>query len=225
MAGTVAQLPDGCQGFDADCVIDLEGACAWVARGHRFVGRYIRREPRHDYDLSRAEIQALHDAGLAVFVIQHVAPEPWRPSAVEGSRAGNVAVEECLNLALPASVTVVLDLEGVAPGTPAADIIGHCQEWYQAVRSAHFAPALYVGWNCGLTADELYHSLSFPRYIAAYNAPVIPSVRGYCMRQRALPNADRPIGYHDRDGIDGDVVRRDNLGGLPTAWAPEGWAA
>lgn len=228
MSGQVIQLPEGTIGFDSNCVIDAEGARAWVARGHRFAVRYIRRQPRHDFDLNLAEVQALHDAGLAVMPVQHVESEAaWTPSAVKGSANGNVAVEECIRLGIPRGVTVWCDLEGVTPGTPAQDVIAYCQQWFRAVRTPGWIPGLYLGWHCGLTPDELYHGLSFQKFWSAWNLDVdqYPSVRGVQMRQRALPNSERPAGYQGVDGIDADTVTRDKLGGLPTAWAPSNWAS
>lgn len=225
MSGQVVPLPDGCLGFDANCVIDAEGARAWYERGFRFVYRYVRRDQTHRFDLSRDELQMLHDAGLGVVIVQHVAPEGWHPTAVKGSVYGNVAAEACTALDVPASVTVFCDLEGVAADASHADVVAYCQEWHRAVRASGAQPGLYVGWACGLSGDSLYHELSFARYWSAYNAaPTVPSIRGYCLRQHPLPNAERPVGYCGLDGIDRDVVQRDKLGGLPTAWAPDGWA-
>jgi len=225
MSAQVVQLPEGCRGFDADCAIDAEGARAWYALGFRFAMRYVRRDPVHAFDLSREEVQILHGAGLAVGIVQHVAPEGWHPNAVAGSREGNIAAEACTKLGAPSGLTVWLDMEGVAAGTLAADAIAHAQRWYEAVRPAHFAPGMYVGWACGLTDDELYHAVSFPRFWKAYNADARPSVRGYCLQQFALPDAKRPAGYRGLDGIDENIARRDKLGGLPTVWAPDGWVA
>lgn len=227
MNGQVVQLPDGAVGFDANCVIDGEGARAWVERGHRFAVRYIRRQPRHDFDLNLAEVETLHDAGLALMPVQHVEnPDAWRPTAVKGSANGNVAVEECLRVGVPKGVTVWCDLEGVAPGTPWTDVVEYCQQWFRAVRGPGYLPGLYIGWRCGLRPDQLYHNLSFQKYWSAYNtnADQFPEVRGVQMRQHALPNAERPVGYRNVDGIDADAVQRDKLGGLPTAWAPSNWA-
>lgn len=225
MTDQVVQLPEGCKGFDANAIIGAEDARAFYERGYRFAVRYIRRQPRHAFDVSPGEIQALHDAGLAFMPVQHVESESaWTPNAVKGSSNGNVAVEECLRLALPHGVTVWCDLEGVAGGTVVADVVAYCQQWFQSVRAAGFLPGLYIGWHCGLTPDELYHALAFQHYWGAFNlnADQIPSVRGLQMRQHVAGLHEIPHGL--RYPIDTDTVQRDKLGGLPTAWAPDAWA-
>lgn len=225
MQGQLLKLPEGTNGFDCNATVGLEDARAFYERGYRFAMRYIRRQQPHDHDLSRDEVQALLDAGLAAMAVQHVESErSWYPTAVKGSAYGNVAAEECLRLGLPPGLTVWCDLEGTAVDVRAADVIAYCREWFQAVRSAGYLPGLYVGWNCGLTPEALYQQLAFQHYWAAFNlnADQFPAVRGVQMRQHAAKPEDAPAGL--LYAIDTDTVQHDRLGGLPTAWAPNGWA-
>ena len=225
MTNQVVQLPDGSRGFDCNSTVGLEDARAFYERGYRFAVRYVRRDQRHDRDLSGAELQALWDAGLAAMPVQHVESERcWYPTALKGCTNGNVAVEECLRLGFPSGITVWCDLEGTAADSRAADIIAYCNEWFQAVRGAGYLPGLYVGWHCGLTPEALYQQLAFQHYWAAFNlnADQFPAVRGVQLRQHAAGPSDTPVGLPY--AIDTDTVQRDKLGGLPTAWAPDGWA-
>lgn len=221
----VVIIPSGARGFDANAVIDAEGARAFFERGYRFAVRYVPRVQSRPNDLSAAEIQDLTDAGLAVMPVQHVESESsWVPSGAKGARYGDTAAAACREVGLPHGVTVWCDLEGVKAGTSHAVVIRHCNAWFDSVRAAGYQPGLYVGWHSGLTSDELYHKLRFERYWAAYNlnADQEPAVRGVQMRQHSATHADVPAGILFE--IDTDTVRADRLGALPTAFAANGWA-
>jgi hypothetical protein len=118
---------------------------------------------------------------------------------------------------IDAGVTVWCDLEGVAPGTSAHDVIGYCNAWFDAVNAAGYRPGLYVGWHCGLTADELYHKLSFEQYWISYNlnADQVPSVRGAMMRQSVAQPRDLIAGFTNQD-MDVDTIKADAMAGTPT---------
>ncbi len=225
----VVQAPDGCKGFDANVRLDSEGASAWAAKGFRFAMRYVPRKGvgASSHDLSSIEVQTIHDAGMAVGIVQHVEPENWVPTPEKGRAYGWYAATASEDCGIPPGASLFCDLEGVLPGTPAELVISYVEAWHREVQSAGFRSGLYVGWSSILTADQLFHRLSVNSYWLAYNANAdqIPLVRGVCMKQHELPNADRPAGYQNMDGIDGDVVQRDNLGGFPWVYAPEGWAA
>ncbi len=220
--GTVVRIPAGTRGLDCNSPIDLEAARAFYERGYRFVCRYVRRSESHPYDLSAAEIQRLFDAGLAVMPVQHVAPPGWRPTLAMGREYGNTAAAEIRALGVPSGVTAWCDLEGVRGDVLEIDVAGYAQAWFSAVRSSAYSPGLYVGFDCGLSEEALYHQLSFQHYWSAYNAQVAPVVRGFQMRQHEAKHDDVPAGL--RFAIDTDVVQLDKLGGLPTAFAPLGWS-
>jgi hypothetical protein len=115
------------------------------------------------------------------------------------------------------------DLEGVAPKTPAQDVIDYCNRWHGSVAVAGFLPGLYVGWHCGLNPKQLYDELRFTHYWAAYNlnADQAPGVRGVQMNQSAAKPVDAPPGVSI--AFQADVVRTDALGGRPTVVAAENW--
>jgi hypothetical protein len=218
-------IPAGTLGFDCNNPLDAEGAVAFYEHGYRFAVRYVRRELARTTDLSAAEIQRLHDAGLAVGVVQHVESESsWVPSTDKGNEYGVNAAAACGLIGIPQGVVIWCDLEGVAKGTPAATVLAHCNAWFDAVAGQGYVPGIYVGWRCGLTPDQLYRGLKFSHYWGAYNlnADEEPSVRGIQMKQHAALRKDVPsrVGFP----IDTDSVKADKLGGLPTMYAPDGWA-
>jgi hypothetical protein len=219
----VIDAPAGTRGFDTNN-ITTPVVASFAKAGYRFAVRYIRRDPAHANDLSRSEIAALHRSGLAVMPVQHVESEDsWRPTDDKARRYGANAVDACRRLRVPAGVSVWLDLEGVAIDVDAEQIIRYCNRWFDIVAAAAFKPCVYVGWQSGLTPQQLRSRLKFTRYWAAYNLNLdeYPAVRGVCMRQRAARPGDVPNGVSLE--IDTDTVQADALGGLPTMWAPAEW--
>jgi hypothetical protein len=90
------------------------------------------------------------------------------------------------------------------PWTAAADVIAYCQAWYIAVHSAGYVPGIYVGYDTGLTPDQLYNSISFQHYWQAYNGPQ-ETTRGFQILQKTEKTLN---------GItfDPDITKLDNEG-------------
>lgn len=224
MAGHVYTAPDGTRGFDTNVIVDPGAADAFFVHGYRFGIRYVPRLVARDNDLNTAEAATLLDAGLGLMIVQHVESEDgWVPSGAKGGRFGATAARECERIGVPAGVCVWLDLEGVAAGTPAEDVIEYCNRWHSAVASTGFVPGLYVGWHAGLNGVQLYHALRFTHYWRAYNlnADVVPAIRGVQMTQAERQPADRVAGVDFL--FQTDIVHTDALGGRPTIVAPESW--
>lgn len=217
----VGTLPDGARGFDANQAITASAAARAVKAGCSFVGRYVRRSQVHDYDLSVIERDVLLDAGLGLVVVQHVAPDGWRPTSELGTEYGATAAVECWALGLPPEMDVYCDLEGVRAGLPHADVINFCNHWHAQVANKGYHPGLYVGFGCGLTGDELYHALDFDRYWSAYNlnADQYPSTRGACLRQSVAKASDLIPGFTNQT-MDMDTIHVDMLGGTPSLLLP-----
>jgi hypothetical protein len=216
----VATLQDGAKGFDANRTISAVDAAAFVAHGYQFGIRYVRRHDAHSYDLTAGEVTTILTARLGLMVVQHVANEGWVPTPDDGALYGNTAARESHEVGVPSGVTVWCDLEGVKSGTSHADVTGFCDNWFDEVAAAGYVPGLYVGFGCGLTADELYN-LKFGIYWGAYNvnSDSVPTVRGFCMKQSVAKPADLISGYTNQN-MDVDTVHIDALGGLPTALLP-----
>ena len=145
MPGTVEAAPAGATGFDTDTKLTASSASAFAAAGFRFAIRYLTRDaPEADTDLTRSEALDILDAGLALMAVQHVAPSGWVPSASLGAEYGAYAAANARSVGLPYGVSVWLDLEGVAEGTPTIDVIAYCNAWYDPVAAAGYVPGLYV---------------------------------------------------------------------------------
>jgi hypothetical protein len=221
MRGKNLVAPIGMIGFDANAVVSPEHARAFVATGYQFAVRYVRRVRAAATDLGVEELDNLLLAGLAVMPVQHVESESsWTPTDDKGREYGQTAADAAHELGLALQTTVWLDLEGVAIGTPAEQIIRYCNYWYDHVADAGFTPGLYVGWNSGLTPSQLYTRLKFTRYWGAYNlnADECPSTCGICMKQHAAAPGDVPAGVPF--AIDTDVIVGDALGRAPILFAP-----
>jgi hypothetical protein len=118
-----------------------------------------------------------------------------------------------------------LDLEGVKyehgkPAVPPQVVMDFCNNWFDRVGHAGFTPGIYVGFDPGLTASQLYYKLRVEHYWAAYNLnkDQYPLVRGVQMqqsRERTMPGTDFPY--------DPDVTKIDGKGGAPLVMAPESW--
>jgi hypothetical protein len=225
MAGQAVQAPSGVRGFDVNATVTRETAAAFHAHGYRFALRYVTRHVPHASDLSAAEVLDLHAAGLAVMAVQHVESESsWEPSTTKGVLYGDGAAEGARSAGLALGTCVWLDLEGVAPYTRPAAVIGYCMGWHARVAHAGYTPSLYVGWHAGLSRPEL-HRLPFEHYWGAYNlnADQYPSVSGVCMQQHVAKPGDLPARVTVE--IDVDTVHPDALGRLPIVCAPDGWLA
>lgn len=210
------EAPNGVRGIDCNAVITDSIAEAIAQAGFDFVIRYIRRDPVNPQDLSTAELEVVQRRNLPFMVVQHVeSADSWAPSGEKGTEYGETAVSECQRLGLPSGLTVWCDLEGVAEGTPAQDVIDYLRAWFAAVQGAGFEPGLYVGWHCGLTPQQLY-AMPFARYWASYNLDKdeMPAIRGVCMRQHARQPSDPALGIDYQT----DTLMVDALGGLPM-WA------
>lgn len=212
----VGKLPPGTKGFDANVVITSEVARAFYSRGYRFAIRYVPRVKRRPNDLSRAELAVLMRAGLAVNVVQHVALPGWYPDGPLGTMYGQVAALEADDAGYTVGATLWCDLEEVAAAATRQQVIAYVNAWTAAVSDAGYQPGLYVGYRCGLSAQDLFHALNVRAYWAAYNldADKYPAVRGVCMRQHATGNSDRVPGVSFE--FDVNLAGKDAMGDSPT---------
>ncbi|MGH3426865.1 MAG: glycoside hydrolase domain-containing protein [Mycobacteriales bacterium] len=201
-------LPDGAKGFDTDRVVTDQVLAAAKAKQFTYIGRYVPRATPHDYDLSLAEAKRILDAGFGLFLIQHVALPGWVPTAVLGTSYGATAAAAATALNLPPGISLVLDLEGVKPRTPAADTIAYANDWHSIVAAHGPLPAIYLGWRSGLSGSDAYRTLRFTHYIAAYNldGSAYPIIRGVQMQQKLQIKLGGIL-------VDPQVATADQLGG------------
>lgn len=218
-ANPTGTLPNDTHGFDCDQPISVELAQAAVVMGYKFAVRYVRRQQYHDYDLTHEEAKIITDNGLALMVVQHVAPENWTPNTALGSSYGSIAASECIKIGIPRDVCVWCDMEGVDPDTLEIDAINYANAWYNAVRDAGYTPGVYLGWHPGVGNRSAYRSLRFKNYWRAYNGDVIPDVRGFQMRQFEAKKEDRIPGFKVKE-FDVNIINTDKLGGTPHLLLP-----
>src|SRR5690349_1245281 len=185
LPGQVKSAPPNSKGFDANTRITSAAvAQAFRQSGYRFCLRYVSHNPQQGAgDLSTAESLHILQGGLALMSVQHVRKADWVPSQGLGTQDGEFAAEHTDAIGFPPGVNVWCDLECVANGVGAQDVVDYCNAWYDAVHTAGFVPGIYVGANAILTGDQLYHKLKFQHYWKSLShVPPIP-VRGYQMIQ------------------------------------------
>jgi hypothetical protein len=139
LPGRVVAAPPGVHGFDANSVLNRRICELAKARGFEFCIRYVSRQDVQPVgDLSEAEANVILDAGLALMVVQHVAPENWSPSQALGTRNGKNAAKHARQIGFPDGVNVWLDLEGAKTSTPHETMIAYCNAWFAEVEGAGF---------------------------------------------------------------------------------------
>jgi hypothetical protein len=220
----VIPAPNGMKGFDTAQKLSYETAHSLWDQGMRFAMRYVSRTaPAHGYDLDRSERDAIHRAGLALGVVQHVekdGPPWWTPTTDKGAAYGYMAGEQARLAGVTPGATVFLDLEGIVPGTPVPVVTEYCNLWHKAVSAAGYHPGIYVGYGAILNAYGLYHNLRFDRYWGAYNLnrDQEPQKRGICMKQHSQQTIAGIT-------LDPDTITQDALGGVPLFDAPDEFQA
>ncbi|MDN3581002.1 DUF1906 domain-containing protein [Mucilaginibacter flavus] len=207
LPGTVQPAAAGLSGFDINSPVSATAAAGFKNAGYAFCIRYIPRTAQLQAgNLTNAEALHILNAGLALMAVQHVANDGWVPSAALGTQYGSYAALYATQIVgLPPGVNIWLDLEGVNQQAPAADVIAYCQAWYTEVKSAGYEPGIYVGWDAGLTSQQLYTKLSFSHYWRAYNGPDV-ATRGFQILQHTQKLVN---GFM----IDPNVTQTDHLGG------------
>jgi len=197
----------GSLGFDADTVIAADVAALFRAQGYAFCLRYLSiGTPQDAGDLSTAEALDILNAGLALMPVQHVLKSPWAPTLALGNEFGANAAANAQEVGFPAGVCVWCDLEGVAAGTAAQDVIDYCTAWFEGVSAAGYLPGLYVGPDCVLDGAQLY-ALPFGHYWQAASQTPNLAGRGYQMQQRLVRDPVNGI------GIDANQTHEDSAVG------------
>lgn len=213
LPGNVEAAPAGAQGFDCDVKLTAESASAFAAAGFRFAIRYLTRDdPESESDLTTEEALDILVAGLALMAVQHVAPAGWVPSAELGTEYGSWAAANAMQVGLPPGVSLWLDLEGIAAGTPGDEVVAYCNAWYASVAAAGYVPGLYVGSGDILDRQGLAETHFELFWQSGGDVPVPP--RGYCLVQS--------IDGASLDGVayDSDRVQADAAGNPPFWLAP-----
>ena len=107
---------------------------------------------------------------------------------------------------------MVLDLEDVAQSTWGAPTMEHATEWCRQVAIGGFVPCVYVGFACGLSAEQLYEIPTCRRYWSDFG-PRAVATRGFAMKQHQQTII---AGIQ----VDPDFAFEDQLGGTLVGMAP-----
>jgi hypothetical protein len=195
--------------FDVDQILNAEQADDFIKAGY---GSCIRYFPLNSSNvagcLTGPELQILLGAGLAVGAVQHVDSPPWSPTAALGTAHGAYCAAYAKEIGYAAGGSIYCDLEEVAAGTTAQQVIDYCNNWFDRVQSAGFTPGLYCGWNIVLTAEQLYYPLKFKSYWKAYNYDNGIAVRGF----QIVQHPQETLAGMD---FDPNTIGPDDIGGLP----------
>lgn len=218
LPGRVIEAPSGLKGFDCNQHLSTAQAKAFRDHGHRFCLRYVPRRRPNPGDITASEAAGILQMGLALMIVQHVQNPGWVPTPAMGAEYGAYAAQSCQEIGLPMGVTVWCDLEGVKRGVDPRDTLQFLNNWHNQVGSAGYTPGLYVGYDPGLTASQLYRNLYFEHYWSAYNLnkDQFPITRGVQMKQE-----EEQVLAGVR--FDPDYIEADKLGGLPLMLADAEW--
>ena len=140
LPGRVVAAPPGVHGFDANSVLNRRICEVAKARGFEFCIRYVSRQDVQPVgDLSDAEANVILDGGLALMVVQHVAPE-----LVTVASAGDQERKECGQACAADRFSGrrqrLADLEGAKTSTPQETMIAYCNAWFAEVEGAGLFP-------------------------------------------------------------------------------------
>ncbi|MES2376265.1 MAG: DUF1906 domain-containing protein [Bacteroidota bacterium] len=220
LPGNIQAAATGQKGFDADFILTAAQANDFRQAGYDFCIRYVPRTAilaaTTHTNLTNAEALNILNAGLGLMAVQHTRNEGWAPTAALGAADGSYAVTYASQVAgLPPGINLWCDLEVVATGTSAADVIAYCQAWYNAVNAGGYVPGLYVGFGIVLTAAQLYANLSFQHYWSAYNAETGVHGRGYQLVQHDQLPLKSVTPDTSGSFFDPNITQADGLGGLP----------
>jgi hypothetical protein len=218
---TAETAPAAAVGFDTDRKLTAKTAAAFVAAGFGFAVRYLSRSaPGKPGDLSPDETQAILGAGLALMAVQHVAPAGWSPTQSLGQQYGLAAAENARAAGLPDGVCIWLDLEGVADGARARDVIAYCDAWCHVVSEAGYRPGLYVGVDCGLNKGQLASIVRCERYWRSGSQTPDVGRYGYSMLQTIDGSLSVDGVPYDLNVIQADQRRRTPVWAVASRHAP-----
>ena len=211
LSGTAQAAPAGTTGFDANTVITPQQADAFWNAGFRFGLRYVGRTQMASHDLSTGEAEMLLSKGFGLMPVQHVLGGEWMATGDLGTEYGANAAGFSQQIGFPPGVNVWLDLESVSTQAATADVEAYCRNWYAAVAAAGYVPGVYVGWQPGLSGEQLY-ALPFQHYWAAYNVDGVstPHPRGY---QLVQSSGSGNVGSLSTDVYDVNTTQTDGVGG------------
>jgi hypothetical protein len=146
----------------------------------RFLWRYVGLGPNGRGDIDRPELEGILAARLILLLVQHCRAGSWLASGSQGATDGEWAARNAGAVGYPKTGCLALDLESVA--NPGAAVQAHALQWCAQVAAAGFEPVIYVGFDCGLSAEDLYNLPNVRRYWSDAG-PRQVTKRGFCCHQ------------------------------------------
>jgi hypothetical protein len=181
-----------------DCNFKLTGPVLAAAfkQGYKAVGRYVGRRQMASFDIDTTELKLILDNGFKVFLVQHCEKPGWIATEDLGREYGRNAVTFAQSVGYDKGCIIYLDLEGVLKNCTPESIIRYCKAWREEVLK-YYTPGLYVGYDSGLTSDQL-QSLNFKSYWRS--ASNVPDLKlGYAMQQQ--PQIKMYVDYVDPNEV------------------------
>jgi hypothetical protein len=208
----VVPIPVGARLIDTDAKINAECAQALKAMGIDGVIRYLSIGSETSADLTSDELSDILDAGLGVFVVQHVRYPEWYPTALQGADDGMRAVANMKAIGFPEGASCTLDWEGIATDADKSSVISYGRSFWTAIQA--YEPVLYVGDQVPLTGADLY-ALPFTHYWKSLSA--VDAQTPACGWQVVQLHTNKPLSLCGIP-IDYDFVQDDYRGRVPS-WA------
>jgi hypothetical protein len=154
-------------------------------------------------DITQEEADMITGEGMLLGLVQHVRGSAWSPCSQLGATDGFVAGLHAQDIGYPEGCHIGMDDENVRVGTNPTYMIDHANTWATAVRP--YTALMYVGFNSGLNADQLFSINNVHAYWSDYGAGRAVSRRGFMLKQHA------PMVIGDCQ-YDVDVAWADNIG-------------
>lgn len=200
-------------GFDVDQQLFPNEAADFKNSGYNYCIRYVPRTPALvKGNLTAVEMGVILEAGLGLAVVQHVPEDNWSPNGALGETYGSYAAQYATGIGYPKGAMIFLDLEMVSPNAAVQDIEDYCHLWFGHVGSYGYVAGLYVGWQTGLSPQQL-HNLPFSHYWKGYNADIPIPTRGYQIIQHTQKTLNGVT-------FDPNTIQADELGDLPIFLSP-----
>lgn len=200
-------VPFRSQGIDTIVRLTEQACKDLLNSGITFAIRYLGLS---NTALSPEEVDTVTGAGLGLMAVQYCREPGWLPTHDLGAESGNAAVHNASFAGLPAGTILWCDVEGVNDACQSSDVVAYINAWADVAERAGYVPGLYVGAQCKLTYEQLYHFLNLKHYWKSQSDVPGVALRGYQMIQ--LYPSVVVAGIR----VDVNVVQKDYFGDSPT---------
>jgi hypothetical protein len=207
VTAVLREAPDG-MALDASIPITpalAQKMAATPLLGQKLLGvsQYVGLEQNSSSDISAANLQGIMAANLGLWLTQHCLYPGWVADGALGHKLGASARQNAASVGYLNGCHLALDLEGCK--SVGQDVIDYVNAWVNEVRD-DYQPLLYVGYSCGLTAQQLYEAFAGIHCYWSDFGPRQVSTRGFAIKQHAqVMFCGQPV--------DPDELQEDHLGG------------